>query len=271
MNEEQRTYLRQVGETGRKELLIKHTGREGIDLPTHEHAQFQIAYTQQGTLRLTVEEKEYFVPEHHLCWIPSGMTHSLSSNNRKIALVIIYVPLAFSQKDARREFAIYNVNEWAATNLRFVSENRQRISELADRDLFRFAQSFLRQLPSVCPQYTLQLDGFSFAKEPRLAAALDYMAKHLDEELHIDGVAKQAGISPRTLNRLLHEEHISFSAYLNYQRITRAVELMADGKRTIAEIAYMTGFSAPSNFNRAFRQILGMSPSEYLKSPCGRN
>ncbi len=32
----------------------------------------------------------------------------------------------------------------------------------------------------------------------------------------------------------------------------------------------MTGFSAPSNFNRTFRQIVGMSPSEYSKSPCGR-
>jgi len=269
MNNEQETYLRQVGETDRKELLIKHTGREGIDLPAHEHAQYQIAYTLQGTLRLAVEDKEYFVPEHHLCWIPSERKHSLSSNNRKIALVIIYVPLAFSPKDARREFAVYNVNEWAAANLRYISENRERIGEATDKDLFRFALSFLRQLPLACPKYTLLLDGISFAKDARLAAALDYITRHLAEELHIDRVAKEAGISPRTLNRLLHEEHISFSAYLNYQRIIRAVELMADGKRTLAEVAYATGFSAPSNFNRTFRQILGMSPSEYAKSPCG--
>ncbi len=270
MNNEQETYLRQVGETDRKELLVKHTGREGIDLPAHEHAQYQIAYTLQGTLRLTVENKEYFVPEHHLCWIPSGMRHSLSSNNRKIALDIIYTPLSFSAKDARREFAVYNVNEWAAANLRYISENRERISEMEDKDLFRFTQSFLRQLPLACPKYTLLLDGISFANDARLAATLDYMAQHLDEDLHIDGVAKEVGVSPRTLNRLLHDEHISFSAYLNYQRIIRAVELMADGKRTLAEIAYTTGFSAPSNFNRTFRQILGMSPSEYAKSPCGR-
>ncbi len=165
---------------------------------------------------------------------------------------------------------IGNVNEWVAVNLRYISENRERISEQSDKKLFHFAQSLLRQLPLACPKYTLLLDGISFAKDPRLAAALEYMTKHLDKELHIDGVAKEAGISPRTLNRLLHDEHISFSAYLNYQRIIRAVELMADGKRTLAEIAYMTGFSAPSNFNRTFRQILGMSPSEYAKSPCGR-
>ena len=101
--------------------------------------------------------------------------------------------------------------------------------------------------------------GISFAKDDRLAAALDYMTRHLVEELHIDHVAKEVGISPCTLNRLLHEEHISFSAYLNYQRIIRAVELIADGKRILAEVAYATGFSAPSNFNRTFRQILGMS------------
>ncbi len=270
MNVEQETYLQQVDETDRRELLIKHTGREGIDLPSHNHAQYQITYTLQGTLRLTVEGKEYFVPEHHLCWIPSGTTHSLSSNNRKIDLVIIYAPLAFPSNDGRHGFAVYNVNEWAAANLRYVTGERERISEATDKDLFRFSRSLLRQLPLACPRYTLLLDGISFAKDARLAAALDYITQHLGEDLHIDGVAREAGVSPRTLNRLLHEAHISFSAYLSYQRITRAVELMADGSRTLSEIAYMTGFSAPSNFNRTFRQIVGMSPSEYSKSPCGR-
>ena len=214
-----------------------------------------------------MEGKEYFVPEHHLCWIPSGMTHSLSSNNRKIALVIFYAPLAFTSRDVRREFAVYDVNEWAAVNLRHISENRNRICEAADNDLFRFSLAFLCRLPLSCRKYALLLDGIPSARDPRLAAALDYVTRHLGEALHIDVVARRAGISPRTLNRLLHDEHISFSAYLNYRRITRAVELMADGKLTLAEIAYMTGFSAPSNFNRAFRQILGMSPSAYLKSP----
>ncbi len=267
MNEEQKTYLCQVDLTDRKELLIKHTGREGIDLPAHRHSQYQIAYTRQGTLRLTVEGKEYFVPEHHLCWIPSGMTHSLSSSNRKIALVIFYAPLAFPLRDVRREFAVYDVNEWAAVNLHHISVNRNRICEAADNDLFRFSLAFLRRLPLSCRKYALLPDGIPFARDPRLAAALDYVTQHLGEALHIDVVARHAGISPRTLNRLLHDEHISFSTYLNYRRITRAVELMADGKLTLAEIAYMTGFSAPSNFNRAFRQILGMSPSSYLKQP----
>ncbi len=263
MNEEQRNYLRQVDCTHSKEILIKHTGREGIDLPVHRHLQYQIAYTLQGTLRLTVEEKEYFVPEHHLCWIPSGMPHSMSSNNRKIALLIFYVPLEFAARDDRNKFNVYNVNEWAAINLRYVAEHRERISENSDKDFFRFTQAFIRQLPLSCPKYTLLLNGIAFAKDARLAKALEYMTQHLDEELHIDTVAQEVGISSRTLNRLLHQEHISFSTYLNYQRITRAVELMADGKRTLAEIAYCTGFSAPSNFNRTFRQIFGMSPSEY--------
>ncbi len=81
MYEEQRTYLRQVGETGRKELLIKHTGREGIDLPTHEHAQYQIAYTLQGTLRLTVEEIQN-----------ERLTLSLISGNRMPILYILTYP-----------------------------------------------------------------------------------------------------------------------------------------------------------------------------------
>lgn len=36
-----------------------------------------------------------------------------------------------------------------------------------------------------------------------------------------------------------------YSTYLNYQRITRAIELFADGDKTMQQIAYEVGFNTP--------------------------
>ena len=46
----------------------------------------------------------------------------------------------------------------------------------------------------------------------------------------------------------------------------RAIELFADGGKTMQQIAYEVGFSTPNNFNRVFRQITGMSPHNFVKN-----
>ncbi len=49
-------------------------------------------------------------------------------------------------------------------------------------------------------------------------------------------------------------------------RFAKVLELMVDGKYTISEVSYMTGFTSVSTFSRKFRAVYGMSPSEYLKN-----
>lgn len=45
----------------------------------------------------------------------------------------------------------------------------------------------------------------------------------------------------------------------------RSIELLTDGKMNIQEIAYATGFSSPNNFNRVFKQIVGLPPKLYVR------
>ncbi|NRA26298.1 MAG: AraC family transcriptional regulator [Opitutales bacterium] len=61
-----------------------------------------------------------------------------------------------------------------------------------------------------------------------------------------------------------------FTQALNYARLRTAIEHLKSSGLTIAEIAWASGFSAPSYFNRVLRKAHGMTPtayrSEYLKS-----
>ena len=89
--------------------------------------------------------------------------------------------------------------------------------------------------------------------------------EHLHEDIRLEDVARAAHMSIRTLSRLFHDIGIRYNNYLNYQRITHAIELMADGGLNINEIALETGFSCAANFNRTFKQIMGMTPTELFK------
>lgn len=54
--------------------------------------------------------------------------------------------------------------------------------------------------------------------------------------------------------------------YVEEQRIKKAINLLISTNKTLAEIAYESGFSSQSYFNYAFRRRMKKTPREYVKS-----
>jgi AraC-like DNA-binding protein len=82
----------------------------------------------------------------------------------------------------------------------------------------------------------------------------------------ISDLGKHMGMSARTLTRRLSEHGFTFRDLVqkNQQRI--ATELLRQSDSSVAEVAFQTGFSEQSAFNRAFKRWTGVSPLEYRKS-----
>jgi len=77
--------------------------------------------------------------------------------------------------------------------------------------------------------------------------------------------AEIAGTSVRTLQRRLASFGLSYAALVLQARFAVAAELLRDPKVKSYEVAYEVGYSDPSNFARAFRQVAGVSPEEYRR------
>ena len=56
---------------------------------------------------------------------------------------------------------------------------------------------------------------------------------------------------------------MNYSKWLNTIRLEKASELLAEGGRTLTEIAMLSGFQSIPSFNRVFREEKGMAPGEY--------
>ncbi|MDF3931833.1 AraC family transcriptional regulator [Pseudomonas citronellolis] len=76
-------------------------------------------------------------------------------------------------------------------------------------------------------------------------------------------VAEILHLSERTLQRRLQEEGGSYQQLLDDTRRELAQQYLATPHMTLLEIAYLLGFSEPSNFFRAFRRWFGVTPGEY--------
>ena len=76
-------------------------------------------------------------------------------------------------------------------------------------------------------------------------------------------LAHTLSISPRTLDRYLKAEGLSFRQLQSQQRHARACELLRQTVQPVTRIAYDLGYSDAANFTRAFRRMQGCSPTAY--------
>ena len=81
----------------------------------------------------------------------------------------------------------------------------------------------------------------------------------------IDMMAEITQMSPRTLQRRLKRESVSFKTLIDRSRFKVASKLLTQTDLSSMEIALDTGYNDPSHFARAFRRIAGCSPREYRK------
>ncbi|WP_417209015.1 AraC family transcriptional regulator [Antarctobacter sp.] len=79
-------------------------------------------------------------------------------------------------------------------------------------------------------------------------------------------VARQLGLSRRSLRRRLADEGTSFAEILGQCRDLRAMTLLAKTGLPIPEIADRLGYSEASSFERAFRRRTGQTPAAYRRS-----
>jgi hypothetical protein len=85
--------------------------------------------------------------------------------------------------------------------------------------------------------------------------------------LSLKEVSQSLNVHPSYLSREFSKyfDNLSFGDYIRKLRIQKAVQLLNDSSHSLAEIAYLTGFSDQSHFNRIFKKYTGKNPSEYRK------
>ena len=78
-------------------------------------------------------------------------------------------------------------------------------------------------------------------------------------------VAKQMGLSERTLHRRLKNKHRLYRDVLKEIRKSMAIKYLGEPKLSLPEIALLLGYSEQSTFSRAFKDWYGLPPLQYKK------
>ncbi|WP_261803233.1 AraC family transcriptional regulator [Serratia nematodiphila] len=90
----------------------------------------------------------------------------------------------------------------------------------------------------------------------------EYLSAHaFDSPPKLQDIAALLNVSERTLKRRLKDEGASFRDISNGVRKSRAQALVAEGRLSMTEIAYVLGFSDLSSFSQSYKRWTGTAPS----------
>lgn len=141
-----------------------------------------------------------------------------------------------------------------------------RILQTTVENLLR-SHSRLRNVFSGKQSHEDKLDGIEISSDDErlMERVMKVMNANIgDPNLTVEMLASNVGLSRVHLHRKLKElTNQSPRDFIRNTRLQMAARLLAEKRLCISEISYTTGFKNPNNFSTAFKELYGVSPTEY--------
>jgi AraC-like DNA-binding protein len=228
----------------------------GFELTKHSHRKAQLVFTLRGVVSCDTDSGLWLVPPQRAIWIPGDAAHALRGSGTIEGYNAFIEPALATALPAKcctvyvnpllRELLVraatfpldYPEDGWHASVVSLL------LSELAS-----------------APIEDLHLP---MPRDPRLRKLVESMLKAPTDRGDMTSWAKRAGMSERTLARLLtRETGMSFGRFRQQIGILLALQWMADGA-SIQEVATDLGYESASSFVVMFKKALGTSPGRYM-------
>jgi AraC-like DNA-binding protein len=224
----------------------------------HAHREGQMLVLTRGMAILEVEQGCWLIPAGRCVWVPPDSLHAGGCLGRyagweakfsaqasavlpKQVRVMDSSPL-FKEILGRLLGAPQPSGLWS-------SKQQRLLAVLCDEILHSAEHRFHLPIPT----------------DHRLARIFRALIDNIADQRPLEGWAKCAGMSKRTLTRTFRQETgMSFHQWKQHLRIFRALELLLK-KEPVADVAMAVGYESASAFIAMFRSVLGAPPKLYLE------
>ncbi|MDP5140106.1 MAG: AraC family transcriptional regulator, partial [Spirosomaceae bacterium] len=102
------------------------------------------------------------------------------------------------------------------------------------------------------------------ADSDRIKKVYEFVMQHFKESICLNDAAQLANMSESAFSRYFKKRtRLTFSNFLTGVRVEYACRKLRETEKSIAEIAFESGFNNLSNFNRQFKLLKKMTPFAY--------
>jgi AraC-like DNA-binding protein/quercetin dioxygenase-like cupin family protein len=248
----------------------------------HQHEEIQISYILNGAGKLLVVDTIHPFSTGDLFVIGSNLPHIFKSIQSETDAHMVTV--FFTRKTFGEDF--FNLPYFNELDIFFkksssgfkVTSNQNNIGNLllklsAAQKLARFIL-FLQLIEQLSFENTEPLSKFMYNKTlssnegERLQVIFDYVFKNFQNPIALNDIAKMAYMTSNAFCRFFKQRtNKTFFEFLIELRIEHACQLLNFKKElNINLVSERSGFNSISNFNKKFKKIKGITPTQYQQS-----
>lgn len=278
----------QIDFPGRSAVKVKLREMPHFTYPWHFHSEYEILLVIKGFGTSFVADNIEEFESGDLVLLGNNLPHFWKSDESFLAesskKKIKYMVVQFSNeffKEAISEYPeFYLIKELLERSSRGIRFNK-KFSEKAKIKLMKLAKSsgfertvlllnFLQCLAKT-NEYRFLAGELYQAKDhdftnDRLKKIMLFLNSTYLKRVELSAVADVANLHPSAFCRFFKEKTgKSLSEFVNDMRISYACRLIIEGKMSVSQICFESGFNNISNFNRTFKNHTGFTPSNYFK------
>lgn len=240
----------------------------------HWHVEIELVYVVEGTCNIQIEDKAYLVPQNEMILVNSGKKHSMMT---EVGTLVCKIHFPY------HSICNYIHEDYIYLKCNSVLENEYKYKLLKEyvRELLL---AYIKEEQSIFLQFSTEykildylLENFrvdlakkkvdnQYWQNQRLSLILNYIYANYDTTISLTEIAERLYMTPSYISRFFKKSTgESFVQYVRRIRIQRVVEELINTQASVSRIAVNNGFSSPSAMNKDFKEIYGITPTDYRK------
>lgn len=244
------------------------------EFPLHVHESLCLGMSIKGERIIRSDKLEITIHEGSLFLIPPKTAHSCTTGqnqNHSYKIIVIkpeFLNLVCAETSANKNenpcFAISQVDDIFLKEL--LEDFFSSLEE--GKDELRLSEIAYEIAARLCMEHSFSKKYFHepVSGESSVKRAVEYLEKKWGQQILLETLGKEAGMSPYHLLRVFRRiMGLTPHAYLLQTRIKKAVEFLSKGM-TPADVAAMTGFTDQSHFTKVFRRQVGVTPGLFQEN-----
>jgi AraC-like DNA-binding protein len=258
-------------------FMVWHSNYDNISFLAHWHKEIELIYIRSGSARISITNHIFTANEGDLIVCDSGDIHYSNSFNMDNSLDFIifdtniispfYEYSHFSSPLITKEqLEEYNLTS-SLHNLIYTLKN-----ELANRDSYyeEIVESAIKDLwyriKRKLPKGNLELQSRNNRSKMlyEFQQLLSYLDANYEDNITLEFAAKRMHFSDSHFSKVFKNlTGVNFVNYLNMIRIEHATSQIKDSGDRLTDIAFRCGFNNIRTFNRVFKEMTGVTPTEF--------
>lgn len=259
-------------------VSIKDAGQ-----PIHWHDLLEINLVLSGEMDVVRNNRTFRVREGELMVLNRDDVHSIASGSEDL----LYVQMHFNMQ----EFNQYIPDIWTvlvycspedndAVQRNLKAEIKSHISNIVrlmneQSNNIDAEKAVIYYCIDILSSFKMAFGAFADSKacgrneeqENRLWKIIDYIYDHHNQKLTLSEVARQVYVSDDYLSKILKRyTGRGFEDFVGSVRTEMSIRLLLNTDKSITDIAYECGFSAPKYYNAAFEKNYGCRPVVYRRA-----